>query len=337
MNKPKVAFYWCASCGGCEESIVDLAEDILMVVEAVDIVFWPVAMDFKRKDVEALADEELTVTLINGAVRTDEQEEMAKLLRRKSKLIIAHGSCAHLGGVVGLANFYPKEDVLGRAFEEVPTIRNEKRVYPQVKTVESKKELELPSFHDAVKPLDQVVEVDYYIPGCPPPPELIKKAVVALLEGALPPKGTVLAEKKALCDTCSLKESKPDKIKLAKFRRVYEVEWDPTKCFLAQGIICLGPATRGGCGERCIKANMPCRGCFGPTDNKMDQGAKFSSVLASMIDSDDEREVKKIIDSVPDLAGLLYRYSLAASALKRKVNDSALGEAAKAGAPSSQS
>jgi len=59
--KPKVAFYWCASCGGCEESIVDLAEDILKVVEAVDIVFWPVALDFKKKDVEAMEDGSIAV------------------------------------------------------------------------------------------------------------------------------------------------------------------------------------------------------------------------------------------------------------------------------------
>ena len=76
-EKPKVALYWCASCGGCEESVVDLAEGILDVVAAVDIVLWPVAMDFKKKDVEAMADDSILVSLINGAVRTSEQEEMA--------------------------------------------------------------------------------------------------------------------------------------------------------------------------------------------------------------------------------------------------------------------
>ena len=211
MGKPKVAFYWCAGCGGCEESIVDLAQDLLTVTEAVDIVFWPVAMDFKYKDIEALGDGEIAATLINGAIRTDEQEHIAKLLRKKSKLIIAHGSCAHLGGIVGLANFYKREDVLSRAFKEVPTIKNPKGILPQVKTEESGRELELPGFHDTVKTLNQVIEVDYYIPGCPPPPELIKNAITAILEGKLPPKGTVLAEKKALCDSCSRNESKPDK------------------------------------------------------------------------------------------------------------------------------
>lgn len=320
MGKPKIALYWCASCGGCEESVVDLAEDILKVVEAADIVLWPVAMDFKYKDVEAMEDKEIAATLINGAIRTDEQEHIAKLLRKKSKLIIAHGSCAHLGGIVGLANFFPKDEILNRTYKEIPTIKNPDNILPQIRTEEAGREIKLPGFHDTVKTLNQVVEVDYYIPGCPPPPELIKNAIMAVLEGKLPPQGTVLAEKKALCDTCSRKESKPDKIKIRKFKRVYETEWDPEKCFLDEGIICLGPATRGGCGERCIKANMPCRGCFGPTDNVVDQGAKFLSALASIIDSNDEEELKKIVDSIPDPAGLFYRYSLASSILKGKVD-----------------
>ena len=83
MSKPRVAFYWCASCGGCEEAVVDLAEEILGVVDAVTIAFWPVALDFKRADVEGMADGELAVTFLNGAIRTSEQEEMAELLRRK--------------------------------------------------------------------------------------------------------------------------------------------------------------------------------------------------------------------------------------------------------------
>jgi len=326
MKKPKVALYWCASCGGCEESVVDLAEDILMVAGAVDIVFWPVAMDFKYKDIETLSDGEIAATLINGAIRLDEQEHIAKLLRQKSQLIIAHGSCAHLGGVVGLANFYKREDILNRAFKEVPTIKNPEGIVPKTeyriqRTANRGERLELPGFHDTVKALNQVIDVDYYIPGCPPPLELIKNAVVAILEGKLPPKGTVLAEKKALCDTCSRRDSKPDKVKIHEFKRVYETEWDTTRCFLEEGIICLGFATRGGCNERCIKANMPCRGCFGPTDNVIDQGAKSLSAISSIIEANDEEQLTKIADSIPDMAGLFYRYSLAASLLKQRTEN----------------
>lgn len=82
----------------------------------------------------------------------------------------------------------------------------------------------------------------------------------------------------------------------------------------------MGPATRSGCGERCINANMPCRGCFGPTSAVEDQGAKFLSALTSIIDSEDEQEIKAILDSVIDPTGLFYMYSLASS-VKRKYQD----------------
>jgi F420-non-reducing hydrogenase small subunit len=111
MPKPKVAFYWCASCGGCEETVVDLAEDILGVVEKVDIVLWPVAMDFKYKDVEAMEDKSIVATLLNGAIRSSEQEEMAVLLRRKSLYLIAYGSCAHMGGIPSLANQFERDQL----------------------------------------------------------------------------------------------------------------------------------------------------------------------------------------------------------------------------------
>jgi F420-non-reducing hydrogenase small subunit len=319
-EKPKIALYWCSSCGGCEESVIDLAEDILTLAEAADIVWWPVAMDFKYEHVAAMKDGEITATLINGAVRMDEQEHMARLLRQKSRYLIAHGACAHLGGVVGLANFYEREDVLARSYKEVPTVDNTEGTLPKVKTVEGGRQLKLSGFHDAVKALDQVVEVDYYVPGCPPTPELIKDAIFMVLEDRLPAKGSVLADKKALCDTCPRKDSKPDRLRIEEFKRLFETNWDPTKCFLDQGIICLGPATRGGCVARCINANMPCRGCFGPTDNVKDQGAKSLSFLASLIDPKDEEQLKKIADSIPDPAGLFYRYGLASSMLKGKIS-----------------
>jgi F420-non-reducing hydrogenase small subunit len=316
--KPKVAFYWCASCGGCEESIVDLAEDILKVVAAVDIVFWPVALDFKKKDVEAMADGSIAVSFINGAVRLSEQEEMVKLLRKKSQLVVAHGSCSHLGGIPGLGNFWNKETIFRRAYHTTPSTDNPNKVVPQEKTVVDGKELYLPRFYDTVYALDQVIDVDYYLPGCAPPRDLILSAVQAILEGKLPPKGSVLSPNKSLCDDCERNETKPEKLTIKEIKRPWQVMLDPEKCFLAQGVICMGPATRTGCGERCIEANMPCRGCFGPTDQVHDQGAKFLSSLASILDTNDEKEIEKIVETIVDPAGTFYRFSLPKSILRRR-------------------
>lgn len=323
MSKPKVSFYWCASCGGCEEAVVDLAEDILKVVDAVDIVFWPVALDFKRKDVEALKDKELAVSFINGAIRTEEQREMVELLRQKSQLVVAFGSCAHLGGIPGLANFWTRKDIFERKYKTVTTVVNPDDVFPQEKTKVKEGELTLPGFFDTVQTLDQTIDVDYYLPGCTPPPDLIMKAVEAILKGELPEKGSVLAPDKSLCDTCPRVENKPEKLVIKEIKRPHEIKADPEKCFLEQGIICLGAATRSGCGERCINANMPCRGCFGPTKEVKDQGARALSSIASILGIEEEEqmteeEIEKLIDQIVDPAGIFYFYSLPSSILRRK-------------------
>lgn len=318
MEKPKVGFYWCASCGGCEEAVVDLNEDILKVVEAVDIIFWPVALDFKKKDVELMEDGSIAVSFINGAVRLSEQEEVVKLLRKKSGLVVAFGSCAHMGGIPALANISNKNEIFKRAYKKVPSVVNLEEIYPQENVKLDVGELELPSFYNTVKPLDKAIDVDYYLPGCPPPPDLVMKAVNAILEGKLPPKGAVIAPDKTLCETCERNKTKPEKLKIKEMKRIFEIVTDDEKCFLEQGIICLGPATRSGCGERCIKGNMPCRGCFGPTDSVIDQGAKFLSALASIIDTNEQGEIQSIVETIPDLIGTFYRFSLASSPLKRK-------------------
>lgn len=318
MGKPKIAFYWCASCGGCEEAVLDLNEKILELLEAVEIVLWPVALDFKRKDVEALADGSILATFLNGAIRTTEQEEMAHLLRRKSELVIAFGSCSQLGGVPGLANLWSRESIFEQIYRRAPSTVNPDDVVPLVEYHDDGCHLALPAFFDTVRPLDHVISVDYYIPGCAPPPKIIGDAVGQLLAGRLPPKGAVLAPDRALCEDCPRKDSRPEDLTLKEFKRPHEVLADQDKCLLAQGLLCLGPATRGGCEALCVKGNMPCTGCFGPTSRVKDYGGKALAALASIIDSNDEQEIARVLENIPDPAGTLYRYSLPSSLLRRR-------------------
>ncbi|MBN1764367.1 MAG: hypothetical protein JW860_03840 [Sedimentisphaerales bacterium] len=321
MAKPKVAFYWCASCGGCEETVVDLAEDILKVVAAVDIALWPVAIDIKLKDVQAWKPGDVAVAFINGAVRLSEQEEWVKLLREKCSLIVAFGSCAHIGGIPGLANATTKEQIFANKYHLSPTINNPNGTVPQEHSKVDNYDLELPFFWKDVKTLDQVIDVDYYLPGCPPPPNLVAEAVNAILEGKLPPKGSVLAPEKALCESCPRNETKPDDLTIASFKRVSTSTPDPEKCFLAEGYLCMGPATRSGCGERCINGNMPCRGCFGPTPDALDAGLKLLSAIASRGKADTTESSQVLADSLADPLGTLYRFSLPASLLRRRLVD----------------
>jgi F420-non-reducing hydrogenase small subunit len=308
--KPKVAFYWCASCGGCEEAVVDLDEEILDVANAVDIVFWPVALDFKLTDVEAMPDRSIFACFINGAIRNSDQLEMAQLLRAKSQVVVAFGSCAQLGGIPGLANMTDAEGILQQVYGD--------GVRPMRIHRENGHPLTLPEFFDTVLALERVIDVDYYVPGCPPTPKIIKDALQALLGSEAPPKGTVLAPDHALCEQCPRKDSRPEKLLLKEFKRPHQTVADPQTCLLAQGLVCMGPATRAGCEALCVRGNMPCTGCFGPTSRVRDFGAKALSAVASVIDSNDEGEIARILDAVPDPVGTFYRYSLPSSMLGRR-------------------
>jgi len=315
MPKLKLALYWAASCGGCDVAVLDINEKILDVAALADIVLWPIAMDFKYHHVEAMDDKSIDVCLFNGAVRNSEQEEIAKLLRAKSKIMVAFGACACFGGIPALANLKDRADILERAYVEAPTNDNPERTFPQTQTKVKEGELELPEFFDTVRALNQVVGVEYYLPGCPPPVELILKVVDALATGQLPPVGSVIASDKALCDEClRTKEEK----RITKIYRPHQIIPDPQRCFLEQGLICLGPATRGGCGQRCIKANMPCRGCFGPPPGVVDQGAKMLSAVASIYDVSDEEGIVRMVEEMVDPAGTFYRFAMSTSLLERK-------------------
>jgi F420-non-reducing hydrogenase small subunit len=319
--KPKLALYWASSCGGCEIAVVDTELKILDVAEFFEIVLWPCIMDFKYKDIEAMADKEIDICLFNGAIRTSENDHLAKLLRAKSKIMVAFGSCAYEGCIPGLANFYDKKTILDFVYKDSPSLEAEsKGVYPIEKTQMPEGEIEIPEFWNTVKTLNQVIDVDYYIPGCPPQSFQIAEVLDVVMDilktgKPLPPKGTILgATDKTCCDECP-RERKEKKIK--KFYRPQEIIPDPNECLLDQGLMCMGPATRSGCDALCVKANSGCRGCYGPPPNVMDQGAKMVSALSSVIDSTDPEEVRKIIDTIADPLGTFYRFSLASSIFGR--------------------
>jgi len=314
--KGKLALYWAASCGGCEIAVLAVNEKILDIAAAFDIVFWPCAADGKVHDVEKMPDHSIDVCLFNGAIRTSEQEYMARLLRQKSKVLVAFGSCSHEGGIPGLANMNDRKQVFATAYQDTPSTENPDGVFPQHETPVAEGSLYLPVFYDSVKTLDQTVPVDYYLPGCPPEADRIWDAVVAILEGKLPDPGAVIGVDTTVCEECP--RTRTEK-KIKAFKRTWEVIPDPDTCLLEQGILCCGIATRAGCGARCPQVNSPCIGCYGPTSEVKDFGVRLMSALASVIDSNDPEEVDRIIEEgIPDPIGSFYRFSLAHSLLRRR-------------------
>jgi F420-non-reducing hydrogenase small subunit len=317
MAKLKVALYWATSCGGCEISILDIGAKILDFAAGAEIVFWPCAMDFKYHHVEAMPDGSIDLTLFNGAIRTAENEHMAKLFRRKSKVLVAYGSCAYEGGIPGLANVTDREGVFKRVYDTTPSTKNPKGIRPQTKTKVPEGELRLPEFYDTVKTLAQTVNVDYFVPGCPPTGERTWEVLEAVLGNKLPEKGSVVgAGQKTVCDECP--RTKNEK-KIKAFVRPHLVIPDPDVCLLEQGIFCAGFATRDGCGAQCIQVNMPCRGCYGPPPKVIDQGAKMVSALGSIIDAEEPEEINRILDQIPNPIGYFYRFGLPYSILRRRV------------------
>jgi F420-non-reducing hydrogenase small subunit len=312
-KKLKLGLYWAAGCGGCDVAVLDIDEKILDVAEVADIHFWPIAMDFKYKDVAAMDDGFLDVCFLNGAIRNSENKEVAELLRAKSKVLVALGTCACYGGVIGLANFCTREEILETAFKKTVSTDNPEGIIPQPVSEVDGCELHIPEVYEAVYKLDDFVNVDYYLPGCPPRAELIAKAIDAIVAGQLPEPGSVLLPAKTVCDEC--KREKKDR-HVDEFKRPWELIPDEEKCLLDQGLVCMGPATRAGCGSACTNVNMPCRGCYGPAEGVIDQGAKAMSAVAVTAVSTNLAEMEKVISQVKDPAGTFYMYGLPNSLLR---------------------
>jgi len=321
MSKPKLAIVLGSTCAGCDYSLLDLGPTVLDVLSNVELVYWPTGADFKLSDLESVPDGSVDLTIYEGAITNSDNEELAKLVRRKSKAVLAYGSCACFGGIPGLANVSTADDVMRTAYVETWSTDNKAGILPQPLSKVDSKHLELPVTYDTIRALDQAIPVEYYMPGCPPPLSYIEQALVAFLSGKLPPPGYVFASERSLCDECKRTKEKKN---ITEIKRFHEIIPDSQRCLLEQAILCMGPATRGGCKTPCVDNNIPCRGCMGPTPEALDQGAKMLSALASILALDKETGVSEdhlipLIQQVKDPLGTFYRFGLPKSMFRRVI------------------
>ncbi len=327
-KKLKLAIGLGSTCSGCDIAILDLGGKLLDLIGLADIVYWPTAFDFKHSDLKELEDKEIDITLYHGTIRTTEHEEIARILRKKSKVLIAFGSCSCFGGIPGLCNLTNKQQIFNTVYGENLSVANKENIFPEEKLLINKnKSITLPHLFDTGKTLKQLVEVDYFIPGCPPPMQLIEGLIPLMkdvLGGAqLPEKGTVFGSKKTLCDECPLK--KENKM-ISKIVNPVTAIVDPERCLLEQGILCMGPVTRGGCEARCINVLMPCRGCMGPGPETEDQGVKMISAIASILGVKDEenltdQQIEDLLSGIKDIVGTFYRFTLPDALLNKKIEE----------------
>jgi len=318
-EKLRLGLYWAASCGGCEIAVLEIGEKVLDLVAVADLVFWPCVLDFKYDDVRAMPDGHMDVVLFNGAIRNSENEAIARLLRQKCKVLVAFGSCAVEGGIPSLANLYDLKALLARAYTESESTDNPSATIPAPGHHVPEGEIELPKVYRTVRRLQDVVPVDYFMPGCPPTEKQIWAVIQAIATGALPPKGShVGCGDRSVCDECKREKRQ---VRIEKFRRPHEAIPEDGWCLLEQGIVCVGSATRSGCEARCIDANQPCRGCYGPAGKSIDQGAATLSAVGSMVAADSIEKAEEILKDFVDPAGTVYRFGMSNSLLVRRLDE----------------
>jgi F420-non-reducing hydrogenase small subunit len=276
----KVASEWLNSCSGCEISVLDMGERLLDVLKVADFVHLPALMDHKYYgqlgDGDHIDIPEADVGLISGGVRNAEHVEVAEEMRKKCRTIIALGTCATHGGIPSLANSWTREELFDRYYTTETTD-------PQAAVPEQG----LPEILESCKALDEIIPVDIYMPGCPPHPDHIFNALVALVQGRTPE-----LPGKSVCDTCpTRREGKGSLSRVRRFLKAphyggADEPLDRMRCLLEQGFMCMGPVTRAGCGgdavtPRCISARVPCRGCYGPVRPDGNQRLDMLNALAS--------------------------------------------------------
>lgn len=286
MSTPRLATYVLGGCTGCHLSLLDAHEELIDLLGSVDLVESPLLADAPSELPEC------DIALVEGAISNDHDEAAARDIRAKSVVVIAMGSCATLGGIGGLRNLDTVDGLLDQVYGDGdrPGAGGGR----------------LPRLAERVRPLSDVIDVDLVVPGCSPPTANIVGALRRALAGDLsqPPR-------RNLCHECERRHDsmlQPSREFVSE--SVYSImeldSIDADVCFLEQGVMCMGPMSREGCGARCTKANVPCRGCTGPSRLDFEQGGKAIDMLGAVLPAG-------AIMIMDDLIGTGYRYSMGVS------------------------
>lgn len=230
---------WLCDCGGCHVAIVDLHEKILNVLEDIEIQKCPVLTDVKDYP-------EADIGILTGSVRTEHDRQAAIEMRKKCKTLIAFGTCAVYGGLHGAGLAHSREEIMEYVYKTSPTTKTDFIPNDNVTALEK-----------MVVPIDEVIDVDLYLPGCPPHAHFIFESLTSLIENREPKAG-----QETVCARCNRLMTKTD---VAAIKDNMDGVPDDDICFLSQGYICLGSVTLDRCLAPCPNHGIMCTGCAGPT------------------------------------------------------------------------
>jgi F420-non-reducing hydrogenase small subunit len=273
---------WLNACSGCEISILNIGDPLVDLLPQLNFVHITPLIDHKlhgqlgeKTDMDV---PESTVAIVTGGVRTEEQKHELQEIRKKTKFLIALGTCACHGGVPAQANMFKNEEVFDKVFRQCAS--TESSPDPADPNV--------PKWTPTCAAVDEVVKVDISIPGCPPHPDWIVEAITALLAG----KTSWSLPERSVCDTCPvIREKKsgggPVKRWLENMPFNPEEGLEKMRCINEVGFLCQGPVTLAGCAgktgvPRCIQGRTPCRGCFGPIRKGAQPMVEMMGALSSV-------------------------------------------------------
>jgi F420-non-reducing hydrogenase small subunit len=237
-------------CAGCISSFLNAGEAFLEILsEDFQIVYSPTFIDLKEIPKVDLA-------IVEGGIKTEEDEKLVGEVRAKSEFLIALGICATHGGITSLGNIFSVKKLLEKEYSIL-------------------KGTKLPELKDLMYPICNFVDVDYYIPGCPPMSFLIVHTLKSIVNRKQP-----IRYQSVVCTEC---HRRIVPAKLDRLYGIYEKEADPKLCLVSQGFVCLGSLTRDGCGAPCPRAGFTCFGCRGPADSLMYRSRDMYSFLVKVI------------------------------------------------------
>lgn len=291
--KARISTEWLSGCSGCHVAMVDLHEKLLNLVDEVEFVRIPVLIDEKGYP-------EADIGIVEGAVRSEHDRQCLLKMRESCRKLVAFGTCAVYGGPSGIGWLCSGDSILNKIYGDTPTSQKDGKLPDGA-----------PELEQSVVPVNEAVEIDFYIPGCPPHPYYIALAIKTLLGASVPE-----MQVKTVCSACGRRMEKREGVSLQKGM---SSGTEDEVCLLSQGVICLGSVTLDRCQAQCPERGVACAGCAGPSvDVITEPHLDIRTLIARRMSPLTGIDQKEILEYMQREARTFYSYALSSPVIYRK-------------------